>query len=44
MSGEAIIMMLVATCTIWGGLMVAITNLLRHPAEPDDDEVEVVTR
>lgn len=30
MSGGAIIMMLIATGTVWGGLAIAITNLVRN--------------
>lgn len=33
MSTSAIIMMLVAMVTIWGGLAWAIVNLKRHPEE-----------
>jgi len=32
MSTSAIVMMLVAMVVIWGGLALAITNLLRHGA------------
>ncbi|WP_394214031.1 methionine/alanine import family NSS transporter small subunit [Brachybacterium vulturis] len=35
MSTSAIIMMIVAIVTVWGGLAAAITNLSRHP-EADD--------
>lgn len=37
MSGDAIIMMLVATCTIWGGLVLAVINLVRTPEAVDGD-------
>lgn len=33
MSAGAIIMMIVMTGTIWGGLALAIINLIRHPEE-----------
>ncbi len=32
MSGEAVVMMLVAMTVIWGGLALAIASLLRHGA------------
>lgn len=35
MSVSAIIMMIVAIVTVWGGLVAAIVNLRRHP-EVDD--------
>lgn len=35
MSVSAIIMMIVAMVTVWGGLGVAILNVVRHP-EVDD--------
>jgi len=35
MSASAIVMMLVAVATVWGGLAAAIVNLLRHPEELD---------
>jgi hypothetical protein len=33
MTGSAIAMMLVAMLVIWGGLALAILNLLRYPGE-----------
>ena len=38
MSGEAIVMMVVAMAVIWGGLALAIVNLLRHGAVEDRAE------
>ncbi|PMC76999.1 MULTISPECIES: methionine/alanine import family NSS transporter small subunit [unclassified Brachybacterium] len=35
MSLSAIIMMAVAILTVWGGLGLAIINLLRHPEQED---------
>lgn len=35
MSTSAIVMMIVAMITIWGGLLAAIIHLVRHPEEPD---------
>jgi hypothetical protein len=35
MSTSAIVMMLVAMAVIWGGLALAVTNLLRHGAVED---------
>lgn len=31
MTPVAIVMMVVAMLTVWGGLVVALINLLRHP-------------
>ena len=40
MSGQAIVMMLVAMTVIWGGLALAIVSLVRHGAvEGRADEV-----
>ena len=39
MSGAAIAMMIVAILIIWGGLVLALVNLSRHPEEPEDDAV-----
>lgn len=33
MSGAAIVMMLVAMLVIWGGLALAVFNLVRYPGE-----------
>jgi hypothetical protein len=38
MSAEAIVMMVVAMLVIWGGLGLAIVNLLRHGAVEDRTE------
>ncbi|MFC7375007.1 MULTISPECIES: methionine/alanine import family NSS transporter small subunit [unclassified Brachybacterium] len=35
MSVSAIIMMIVAIVTVWGGLAAAIANLARHPEQKD---------
>lgn len=35
MSVSAIIMMIVAIVTVWGGLVAAIVNLTRHPEAKD---------
>ncbi|WP_167131176.1 methionine/alanine import family NSS transporter small subunit [Paramicrobacterium chengjingii] len=37
MSASAIIMMLVAIVTVWGGMVVSIVHLMRHPEEKDDE-------
>lgn len=37
MSAPAIIMMLVAIVTVWGGMAVSIVHLMRHPEQKDDD-------
>lgn len=41
MTTPAIIMMVIALLTVWGGLAAAIINLARHP-EVADDEPEVL--
>jgi hypothetical protein len=38
MSAAAIVMMVAAMVVIWGGLALAIVNLLRHGAVEDRDE------
>ncbi|UYP19643.1 methionine/alanine import family NSS transporter small subunit [Rhodococcus sp. Z13] len=35
MSGAAIGMMLLALITLWGGLVLSILHLRRHPDDPD---------
>lgn len=40
MTTPAIIMMIIALLTVWGGLAAAVINLARHP-EVADDEPEV---
>lgn len=35
MSLSAIVMMVVAIATVWGGLVAAVVNVVRHP-EADD--------
>ncbi|MBL1067763.1 methionine/alanine import family NSS transporter small subunit [Streptomyces sp. 7-21] len=37
MSGDAILMMLIAVVIVWGGLAAAIWRLTRHPEEQDPD-------
>lgn len=37
MTTTAIIMMIIAMVTVWGGLIAAIVNLARHPEVADDD-------
>jgi hypothetical protein len=39
MSGDAILMMLLAMIVIWGGLMVALVNLRRSPDLPSREEL-----
>ena len=39
MSGDAIVMMLVAMAVIWGGLVLAVVNLSRSKDLPSRDEV-----
>lgn len=40
MSAAAIIMMCVALCLVWGGLVVALIHLNRHPEEDSDEPLE----
>ncbi|WP_431709918.1 methionine/alanine import family NSS transporter small subunit [Glutamicibacter uratoxydans] len=42
MSGIAITLMIVAMVTIWGGLVLALINLNRHPDVPDDPEDDLL--
>lgn len=37
MTTTAIIMMIIAMVTVWGGLIAGIVNLARHPEAADDD-------
>lgn len=37
MNGSAIVMMLVAVLVIWGGLVLAIVNLVRFKGEEPDE-------
>lgn len=45
MTTPAIVMMIIAMVTVWGGLIAAIVNLARHPeaadSEPDVMRVEL---
>jgi hypothetical protein len=36
MSTTAIVMMCVAMLTVWGGLLLAVINLLRHPEKEEN--------
>ncbi|HLT85239.1 MAG TPA: methionine/alanine import family NSS transporter small subunit [Phototrophicaceae bacterium] len=38
MTPLAIVFMIIAMLVIWGGLVVAITFLARHPLAPEDDD------
>ncbi|MFJ4253559.1 methionine/alanine import family NSS transporter small subunit [Microbacterium sp. NPDC090003] len=35
MTPVAIVMMIIAMVTVWGGLIAAVVNLARHPEEAD---------
>lgn len=35
MSTSAVVMMVVAMVTVWGGLVLALINLIRHPEEDE---------
>ncbi|REJ03968.1 methionine/alanine import family NSS transporter small subunit [Microbacterium bovistercoris] len=37
MTPTAVVMMIIATLTIWGGLVGAIVNLVRHPEVAEDE-------
>ena len=37
MSAVAIVFMIIAMVTVWGGLVAAIVNLARHPEVADDE-------
>ncbi|TRW47490.1 methionine/alanine import family NSS transporter small subunit [Georgenia yuyongxinii] len=37
MTTSAVIMLVVAIALVWGGLVVAITFLVRHPLTDDDE-------
>ncbi|WP_437584311.1 methionine/alanine import family NSS transporter small subunit [Paramicrobacterium sp. CJ85] len=37
MSASAIVMMLISMITVWGGVVVAVVHLMRHPEQPDDE-------
>ncbi|WP_417510103.1 methionine/alanine import family NSS transporter small subunit [Microbacterium sp.] len=37
MTTAAIIFMIIAMITVWGGLIAAIVNLVRHPEESDTE-------
>lgn len=45
MTATAIVMMIIAMVTVWGGLIAAIVNLARHPevaeTEPETLRVEL---
>lgn len=45
MSAAAVVMMIVAMVTVWGGLIAAVVNLARHPevaeSEPEAPPVEL---
>ncbi|MGX1793098.1 methionine/alanine import family NSS transporter small subunit [Microbacterium sp.] len=37
MTPTAVVMMIVAMVTVWGGLAVAVVNLVRHPEVAEDE-------
>ena len=37
MSVSAIVMMIIAIVTVWGGLVAAVVNLRSHPEAPEED-------
>lgn len=43
MTTTAIVMMIIAMVTVWGGLIAAVVNLARHPevAEPEPETMRV---
>lgn len=38
MTTPAIIMLVVAVCTVWGGFIAAVLHLRRTPEVPDNDQ------
>ncbi|MGY5766450.1 methionine/alanine import family NSS transporter small subunit [Brachybacterium sp. DNPG3] len=36
MSASAVVMMIVAIVTVWGGLVAAVVSIVRHPESADD--------
>ncbi|MBE2999541.1 methionine/alanine import family NSS transporter small subunit [Nocardiopsis sp. HNM0947] len=36
MSTSAIVMMVISMVVLWGGLVAAVTHLIRNPEEPDE--------
>jgi Putative methionine and alanine importer, small subunit len=38
MSGEAVVMLIIAIVLVWGGLLVSILALRRLPDDPDDPD------
>ncbi|MCW1806604.1 methionine/alanine import family NSS transporter small subunit [Brachybacterium squillarum] len=36
MSASAVVMMIVAIVTVWGGLVAAVVNIARHPEATED--------
>ena len=36
MSASAVVMMIVAIVTVWGGLAAAVVNIVRHPESAED--------
>jgi hypothetical protein len=40
MDADAVVMMVVAMLVIWGGLALAIANLMRSPDTPRTDELK----
>lgn len=37
MTPTAVVMMIVAMVTVWGGLALAVVNLVRHPEATEDE-------
>ncbi|PKI90724.1 putative methionine/alanine importer small subunit [Actinomycetales bacterium SN12] len=37
MTTTAVVMMIVAMVTVWGGLALAVVNLVRHPEAAEDE-------
>lgn len=38
MSGNAVIMLIVAVIIVWGGLAASVVQLRRHPDQPNDPD------
>jgi len=42
MTTTAIVMMIIAMVTVWGGLALAVVNLVRHPESAEEDQAPPV--
>lgn len=42
MTPTAVVMMIIAMVTVWGGLALAVVNLVRHPEAAEDEPTRPV--